>query len=58
LCLRNYGSLERKVVKRKGKDEMIKLKKNNIEKNRKEFIKMKERNKNNNNDNKNNQLEM
>ena len=58
LCLRNYGSLERKVVKRRGKDEMIKLKKNNIEKNRKEFIKMKERNNNNNNDNKNNKLEM
>ena len=48
LCLRNYGSLERKVVKRKGKDEMIKLRKSNIEKNRKEFIKMKEMNHNNN----------
>ena len=48
LCLRNYGSLERKAVKRKGRDEMIKLKKSNIEKNRKEFIKMKEKNHNEN----------
>ena len=43
LCLRNYKPIQRNVVKRKGKEEMKKIKSDRIERNRNEFLKIKEK---------------
>jgi uncharacterized protein (DUF305 family) len=42
LCLRHYGPIERKAIKRKGKEEIKKMKRNIVESKRKEFLKMKD----------------
>ena len=43
LCLRHYGPIERKAIKRKGNEEIKKMKRNIVENKRKEFMKLKEK---------------